>query len=193
MQLPNGDRADLGNKLEDYTLNTAHRDGRHKARLFTSVLGLSQENSEVLKSALLQAAAGSDQFEAKGDNGFGQIYVLRSSLTTAAGTATVTSAWIIRRGETFQDWSPAISFESMNGGIHLHDPVALLEDTPATHFETGEALRLRRGQVGTVVMTYDGKTFEVEFSGRDGRTYALVPVPAVRLMVLREVPELVAA
>lgn len=81
----------------------------------------------------------------------------------------------------------------MNGEIHLHDSVALLEDTPATHFETGRPLRLRRGQVGTVVMTYDGNAFEVEFSGRDGRAYALLPVSAERLMVLREVPELVAA
>ena len=35
--------------------------------------------------------------------------------------------------------------------------------------------------------------FEVEFAGRDGRAYALLPIPAQRLMVLREVPELVAA
>lgn len=81
----------------------------------------------------------------------------------------------------------------MKGEIHLHDSVALLEDTPATHFETGRSLLLRRGQVGTVVMTYDGNAFEVEFSGRDGRAYALLPVPADRLIVLREVPELVAA
>jgi len=54
-------------------------------------------------------------------------------------------------------------------------------------------LRLRRGQVGTVVLAYDGTAFEVEFSGRDGRAYALLPVPAERLMILREVPELVAA
>jgi hypothetical protein len=81
----------------------------------------------------------------------------------------------------------------MNGEIHLHDSVALLEDTPATHFETGRPLVLRRGQVGTVVMGYDGNTFDVEFSGRDGRAYALLPVPADRLMVLREVPDQVAA
>lgn len=81
----------------------------------------------------------------------------------------------------------------MNGEIHLHDSVALLEETPATHFETGRPLLLCRGQVGTVVMTYDGTAFEVEFSGRDGRAYALLPIPAERLMVLREVPELVAA
>ena len=50
-------------------------------------------------------------------------------------------------------------------------------------------LLLRRGQVGTVVMTYDGSAFEVEFSGRDGRAYALLPLKAEKLMVLREAPE----
>lgn len=101
MKLPNGERAYLGNKLEDYTLNPAHRDGRHKARVFASTLGLSLDNADRLSAALLRAAATSDQFEARGDNGFGQVYVLRFPLTTPAGTATLMSAWIIRNGEDF--------------------------------------------------------------------------------------------
>lgn len=64
----------------------------------------------------------------------------------------------------------------MTSEIHLHDMVALLEDTPAKHFETGRSLVLRRGQVGTIFMTYDGAAFEVEFAGRDGRAYALMPM-----------------
>ena len=52
---------------------------------------------------------------------------------------------------------------------------------------------LRRGQIGTVVMTYDGATFEVEFAGPDGRTYALLPIAANKLMVLRDTPEEAAA
>lgn len=81
----------------------------------------------------------------------------------------------------------------MNGEIHLHDVVALLEDTPTTHFETGQPLQLRRGQIGTVVMAYDGTAFEVEFAGRDGRAYALLPIQADKLMVLRDSPEFAAA
>ena len=81
----------------------------------------------------------------------------------------------------------------MNGEIHLHDVVALLEDMPARHFETGQSLLLRRGQMGTVVMTYDGSAFEVEFAGQDGRAYAILPIPAQKLMVLRDVPEHVIA
>ena len=81
----------------------------------------------------------------------------------------------------------------MNDDIHLHDVVALLEDLGAAHFETGQPLRLRRGQIGTVVMTYDGATFEVEFSGPDGRAYAILPVAANKLIVLRDTPEEAAA
>jgi len=81
----------------------------------------------------------------------------------------------------------------MTTEIQLHDMVALLEDTPAAHFETGRPLLLRRGQVGTVVMGYDGSAFEVEFAGRDGRTYALMPIKVDKLMVLRDSPESAAA
>ena len=81
----------------------------------------------------------------------------------------------------------------MNGEIHLHDIVALLEDTPAEHFEKSEPLVLRRGQIGTVVMTYDGTAFEVEFAGRDGRAYAILPIKADKLMVLRDSPEFATA
>lgn len=77
----------------------------------------------------------------------------------------------------------------MNRDIRMHDVVALLEDTPTTHFETGQSLLLRRGQVGTVVMTYDGSAFEVEFSARDGRAYASLPIKADQLMALRDTPE----
>lgn len=76
----------------------------------------------------------------------------------------------------------------MNAAIQMHDVVALLEDLPATHFETGKPLLLRRGQIGTVVMTYDGTVFEVEFADRDGRAYAMLPVPAAKLIVLHESP-----
>ncbi|MCO5051913.1 MAG: DUF4926 domain-containing protein [Verrucomicrobiae bacterium] len=81
----------------------------------------------------------------------------------------------------------------MNAEIHLHDPVALLEDVSTKHFLTGQPLTLRRGQVGTVVMTYGGSAFEVEFSGRDGRAYALLPIKAEQLMPLRESPDVVVA
>ena len=81
----------------------------------------------------------------------------------------------------------------MKAEIHMHDLVALLEDTPARHFETDAPLLLHRGQIGTVVMTYDGTAFEIEFAGADGRADAMLPVPAAKLMRLHHSPMPVAA
>lgn len=61
------------------------------------------------------------------------------------------------------------------------DVVALLADLPAAG--------LARGQVGTVVESVDDKTALVEFSGDDGRAYAIVPCSPADLLVLHYVPE----
>jgi hypothetical protein len=75
----------------------------------------------------------------------------------------------------------------------MNDIVALLEDVPTEHFETGQPLVLRRGLIGTVVMAYDGAAFEVEFADRDGKAYALLPVASEKLIVLHENPAVAAA
>lgn len=75
----------------------------------------------------------------------------------------------------------------------MHDLVALLEDLPANHFMTGAPLTLRRGQIGTVVMTYDGSAFEVEFCDAQGRAFAMQPIPTAKLILLHDAPATVAA
>lgn len=77
----------------------------------------------------------------------------------------------------------------MSDKLEPHDLVALLEDVATTHFATGEPLLLRRGQIGTIVMSYDAGAVEVEFADREGRTYALTPLPQEQLMPLRDTPE----
>ena len=101
MKLPNGERAELGTKLEDYALNPRHREGRHKARVFESVLGITLANREILRQAILSAVTDSDQAEALGDNGHGAVYALRFPLQTENGRATVLTAWIILHAEDF--------------------------------------------------------------------------------------------
>jgi len=81
----------------------------------------------------------------------------------------------------------------VNPEIQMHDVVALLEEIPANHFSTGAALTLRRGQMGTVVMTYDGSAFEVEFCDNQGRAFAIMPIRGERLIVLHDAPRAVAA
>ena len=44
---------------------------------------------------------------------------------------------------------------------------------------------LARGQIGTTVETLAEGIFEVEFSDDEGRTYALLELPAAKRMVLR--------
>ena len=100
-ETPNGDRADLGTKIEDYVLNPRHREGRHKARVFESVLGITLANGEVLRQAILSAAENSDDAEPLGNNGHGEVYILRFPVETRRGSATVLTVWIIRDGEDF--------------------------------------------------------------------------------------------
>ena len=71
MKLPNGDRADLGTKIENYVLNPRHCEGRHKARVFELVLGITLANRQVLRQTILSAAENSDEAEPLGNNGHG--------------------------------------------------------------------------------------------------------------------------
>ena len=101
MRLPGGERAQLGRKIEDYALDDSHRRGGHKARLFASILGITRANADILRRALLAAAATSDDAEASATGRFGQTYTLRVPIRTIKGSATVLTAWLIRLGEDF--------------------------------------------------------------------------------------------
>lgn len=75
----------------------------------------------------------------------------------------------------------------------MHDVVALLQDVRTKHFESGHAVLLYRGQIGTVVMKYEDGACEVEFSDRDGRAFAILSLSPDQLMVLRDTPDFAAA
>jgi Domain of unknown function (DUF4926) len=47
---------------------------------------------------------------------------------------------------------------------------------------------LRRGQVGTIVEELAEGVYEVEFVDLEGRTYAMLSLPAEHLMVLHHTP-----
>lgn len=69
--------------------------------------------------------------------------------------------------------------------IKEYDIVALIEDVSTKHLETQEPVLLRRGQVGTVVMTFDGNAFLVDFADNDGQSYAMETIPEQKLLLLR--------
>jgi hypothetical protein len=100
-KLPNPENAIVEvRKLRDYCLSPDHPRGRHKARVFASALGLTADDAEELREALLFAAL-SLEAEAAEDDEYGKRYVLDFEMKTDAGTATVRSGWIVRRDEGF--------------------------------------------------------------------------------------------
>lgn len=65
------------------------------------MLGISLANRQVLTEAILRAAATSDEVQLRGQTEHGTVYTLRFALRTAKGPATVSTAWIVRRGEDY--------------------------------------------------------------------------------------------
>lgn len=100
MKLPNGERAQLGQKLELYSLNMEHENGKHKAILFQKRLGITIENKEVLETALLKSAIEADASIHISDR-HGTQYDVRFQMTTETGTSIVLGCWIIRFKEDF--------------------------------------------------------------------------------------------
>jgi hypothetical protein len=101
VKLPNGDRALVEDaKLLDYCLNPNHPRGRHKSRIFESVLGITRLHVALLRHALLAAAANDDAAAGESDQ-FGNRYVIDFDLAGPTGRARVRSAWIVRSGEDY--------------------------------------------------------------------------------------------
>ena len=87
-------------KLRDYCLSPEHPRGKHKARVFASALGLTVDDSQELRRALLAAALSEEALVAEEDQ-YGQRYMLDFEMSTEAGSAIVRSGWIVRSGEDF--------------------------------------------------------------------------------------------
>ena len=101
MKLPNGHRAVVDRrKIEEYCLSPVHPRGRHKARLFTSMLGLTAEHADQLRDALLLAARSRDASSGERDS-YGQRYLIDFPMSGPRSTGTVRSTWIVLVGEDF--------------------------------------------------------------------------------------------
>nr|WP_242033443.1 DUF6883 domain-containing protein [Phormidium sp. FACHB-592] len=99
--MPNPDQAVVDmQKLSDYCLNPKHSDGRHKAYVFQSALGIGLEQAIELRNALLQAVKNYDAVSGK-SNQHGQKYVIDFPMSRFEKLAVVRSAWIVRYDENF--------------------------------------------------------------------------------------------
>lgn len=75
--------------------------------------------------------------------------------------------------------------------IQEYDLVALTKDTTATHKVTHKTILLRRGQMGTVLMSFDDKAYLIDFTDSKGNTFAMETVESINLLRLINEPELV--
>jgi hypothetical protein len=100
MKLPNGHSAIVTDeKLVGYLLNEGHPDQPGHAELFRLLLGITPANADVLRSALLQAAARGDATPGS-SSPFGTKYEIRFDMPGQKRAYTILSVWIIERGQT---------------------------------------------------------------------------------------------
>lgn len=101
MIIPNADAAFIDlRKLTEYSLNPEHHTGKHKAKVFADVLGITLDQVEILYNALLEVVRTQNTELGEKDE-FGQRYVIDFEMTTENRSAIIRSAWIIREGEDF--------------------------------------------------------------------------------------------
>ncbi len=87
-------------KLRDYSLNPAHKEGRHKARVFASALGLEVSDSGWLSERLLEAARQQDCQPWKRTE-HGQRYLIDFVVARQGKSARIRSVWNVRPAEDF--------------------------------------------------------------------------------------------
>lgn len=98
-KLPNGEQAIVPlEKFTEYALNPEHPTGRHKARVFNAVLGLTLDDAPFLQATVQHIAETGDAVPQE-PTPYGQRYVIDFELTTDSGTGIVRTAWLIRNDE----------------------------------------------------------------------------------------------
>ncbi|MFM2063260.1 MAG: hypothetical protein RLZZ507_2930 [Cyanobacteriota bacterium] len=99
--LPNAENAVVDiRKLRDYSLNPNHPTGKDKARLFSSILGMTAENAEELRQIILEQVKIQEACLNKSDQ-HGQRYYVDFTLTRENKNANIRSCWIIDPGSDF--------------------------------------------------------------------------------------------
>jgi len=86
-------------KLRDYSLNSNHPVGKHKARVFEAALGMTRDDASHLRDMVLRAIGVNDAVT-HGTNIHGTRYTVDFQALGVRGPVTIRSAWIIDRGET---------------------------------------------------------------------------------------------
>jgi hypothetical protein len=98
-RLPNSANAILDlRKIADYCLSPVHPRGRHKARLFRELLGISQFDAPWLRETLLESIHDHDAFEIGADT-YGSRWRVDVPVARQGTSVMVRTIWIVRSGE----------------------------------------------------------------------------------------------
>lgn len=99
MKLPNAEASIVEiEKLRDYCLSRKHPRGRHKARVFFFLLGMTAAHAEELYAALINAARNEDAAEGASDQ-YGTRYIIDFELRRGGRIARIRSCWIVLKNE----------------------------------------------------------------------------------------------
>lgn len=97
LPLPHYERAVIAiAKIEDYVLNPEHGDGKHKARVFKSMLGIERRHASTL-SELIRTSLSTAPAERVEDTEYGSRWTSWHEITGLnAQSAIVTVAWLFK-------------------------------------------------------------------------------------------------
>lgn len=100
MKLPNLDNAHIDpDKLAGYVLNPVHPEGRHKARVFRSALGLASTNVQWLADAIL-SAVGNAEAVLQAVTEWGTIYRVEIEISRGRRCAKIRTVWLCTQEKT---------------------------------------------------------------------------------------------
>ncbi|MBA3256095.1 MAG: hypothetical protein H0T64_05535 [Pyrinomonadaceae bacterium] len=95
MPIPHAERAEVDiRKLRDYCLNLDHEEGKHKARLFVAALGITADDAQDLRRALLEMLRTQDAQLGLRDE-YGQRYTVDFLFEWGGNQVMIRSGWII--------------------------------------------------------------------------------------------------
>ena len=103
MIIPNAERAVVDvRKLRDYCLNSTHDEGKHKARLFESMLGMTASDAEELRRILLEVIKTHEVQLGRRDD-TGNVISLTLRLNGGRGALQFVAAGLSNMTQIFQD------------------------------------------------------------------------------------------
>lgn len=100
MFLPNAEKAIINaEKITNYVLSLEHFEGKNKARVFASVLGLTKLNAADLIKAIREAIVRTEAVM-KSESEYGTKYTVDFRFTFNNKTCTIRTGWIVEKKDT---------------------------------------------------------------------------------------------